>query len=166
VAYAEETNSMEDKPFNSLLRARLEQVAPLDRMQYYDALDKEKRIRTIGECAGIIAQLKCPGRKDKPCGKVGSLKPYGTLNLSRGQIRVGKVSQRNFHCPAPRAPAKNGAKGLGALRTGCGKSVSSKNLWNLAAIARDEIKKYLETHLRLSQQTHDDPGKVNTSENV
>jgi len=32
VAYAEETNSMQDKPFNSLLRARLEQVAPLDRM--------------------------------------------------------------------------------------------------------------------------------------
>jgi len=168
--FAEETNGMPDKVYNSELRARLEMVAPHERMEYYDALDKQKRIRTIGECSGIIAIFECPGIEPKygidkrPCGKKGTLKPNGRTALTQGQKLHGKCQHRIFYCPKPRPPSKNGAPGMGHNRIGCGRSISSHNLWNLAVEKRDEIRQYLENHRLLSQTGFEDPGKINTAE--
>jgi len=154
-SHAAETNDMIDTVFNPELRVRLEQVAPEDRMVYYDELDKNKRIRTIAECAGIIALLKCPGKEgalvkeNVKCGKVGNFRAHGKASLTSSQISNGKVSHRSFWCAKPR---RNGSTiGMKGGRPGCGKFVSSYNLWNLAIERRDEIRDYLESHPLLSQ---------------
>jgi len=149
VALASHMNNQPDTPFNHELRIQLEKIALKDRWTYFNALTKEKRIRTVCECAGIIALLECPGDK---CQKVGSLRPNGTYPLTQTQIRKGGCKMRVFHCPRPR---NNGGY---PARTGCGKTVGNNNLYICFVEKRDEIKHYLETH-QLLAQTCDDSDK-------
>jgi len=89
MSYAAETNGMLDKTYDSSLRARLEKVAPKDRMVYYDALEKSKRVQLVN-ARELLRCSSAPVRKAEML-----MKPSSAARLETSGRMGERVDPRN-----------------------------------------------------------------------